>query len=470
MSYIRYKIIGSNKYAYEVNAYWDAKLKYSKQKTTYLGIVDQNGKILPKVTDQFKSQLLLDFGDGYLIDEFIKKSDIFAAVKKAFGVHTSTLIPLIAYRMCYPSAMYNASEWFNGNILNKFYSDADLTSQNISRVLKYLSQEEIQRSFFKKYLGVITKGEQAIIIDATSLPNQIHNGFNAWGYSDGAIEKQYRFLCVADQKTKTPLFYRYLPGNLSDVTSLQQTITELSNLGITNTFTLIDAGYFSQSNVAFLYENKINFLTRLPASRKLYKELINNFSKNLENLNNAVSYGKRGLFIKEAATKLYGRPGFAYLVLDPIRKGKEINELLLQNDAEQIDSTQLKNNFDNCGIMILVSSSQITCSEVIDCYYLRQTIEQIFGFFKNDLDSLPIRKHCDETIKGYLFLQFITLVYFVMLRKKLVGKYTVEQALLCLRNLKCKVYATHCLIAEAVKKQKEIFKLTNILVPKKLGI
>jgi hypothetical protein len=109
-------------------------------------------------------------------------------------------------------------------------------------------------------------------------------------------------------------------------------------------------------------------------------------------------------------------------------------------------------------------------SEVIECYYLRQVIEQIFGFFKSDLDSLPIRKHCDETIKGYLFLQFIVLIYFVRLRKILNGKYTVEQALLCLRNLKCKLYASHSLIAEPVKKQKEIFKLTSILVPKKLGI
>ena len=470
MSYIRYKIVGGNKYAYEVTAYWDPQLKHSKQKTVYLGVVDSKGRILPRSSDQGRPQLLLDFGDGYLLNQFIRRSDIYAILEKTFGKYSHELIPLITYRLCMQSAMYNASQWFEGNVLNRLYPDADLSSQKISKILAHLSSEEVQRSFFKEYLGMQARTEQAIIIDATSLPNQIYNNFNAWGYSDGSIEKQFRFLCVADQRNKTPLFYRYLPGNLSDVTSLQQTIAELSNLGINNTFTLIDAGYFSQANINFLYENKINFLTRLPASRKLYKELLKNLGSDIESADNAISYGKRGLFIKRAAIDLYGHPGFAYLVLDPLRKGKEVNELLLQNNIEKMDKNQLKQNLDNCGIMILISSAQIASNEVVECYYLRQIVEQIFGFFKDDLDSLPIRRHCEETIKGYLFLQFISLIFFTQLRKILKGKYTVEQALLGLRNLKCKLYSTHLLVAEAVKKQKEIFKLFNILVPKKCGI
>jgi transposase len=470
MSYVRYKIVGSNKYAYKITAYWDSQLKHSKQKTVYLGVVDSKGNILPKSSDQATPQLLLDFGDGYLLNQFIKRSDIFTILEKAFGKYSDELIPLIAYRLCMPSAMYNASQWFEGNILSKLYPNADLSSQKTSKILAHLSREDVQRSFFKEYLSMQAKSKQAIIIDATSLPNQIYNNFNAWGYSDGSIEKQFRFLCVADQKSKTPLFYRYLPGNLSDVTSLQQTIAELANLGINNTFTLIDAGYFSQTNIDFLYENKIDFLTRLPASRKLYKELIKNFGSNIENVDNTGSYGKRGLFIKREAIDIYGHPGFAYLVLDPVRKGKEVNELLLQNNTEKLDKNLLKQNLDNCGVMILVSSAQIVSNEVVECYYLRQIIEQIFGFFKDDLDSLPIRRHCEETIKGYLFLQFIALIFFIQLRKNLKGKLTVEQALLCLRNLKCKLYSSHFLVAEAVKKQKEIFKLFNILVPKKCGI
>ena len=106
----------------------------------------------------------------------------------------------------------------------------------------------------------------------------------------------------------------------------------------------------------------------------------------------------------------------------------------------------------------------------ISSYYLRQNIEQIFGFFKDDLDSLPIRKHNDDTIKGYLFLQFITLILFLEFRKKLEEKYTVEQAVMHAKNLKCKVFEKNVLVLEPNKKQAEIYQLAGVVVPKNLGI
>jgi hypothetical protein len=91
-------------------------------------------------------------------------------------------------------------------------------------MLSYLSKESIQREFFKEYLNLVGGSESALIIDATSLPNQINIDYNAWGCSDGKIEKQFKLLCAVDQLKKTPLFYRFLPGNLTDVSTLQTTI------------------------------------------------------------------------------------------------------------------------------------------------------------------------------------------------------------------------------------------------------
>ena len=62
---------------------------------------------------------------------------------------------------------------------------------------------------------------------------------------------------MVDQLKKTPLFYRFLPGNLTDVTTLQTTILELESMGVKHSFTLLDAGYFSESNMNDLYKRKI---------------------------------------------------------------------------------------------------------------------------------------------------------------------------------------------------------------------
>jgi len=68
----------------------------------------------------------------------------------------------------------------------------------------------------------------------------------------------------------------------------------------------------------------------------------------------------------------------------------------------------------------------------------------MFGFSKDDLKMLPLRVHGEETLRGLLFLQFIALIAYVRLKKKLGKKYTVEEALLTMRNLKAKVYDRFC--------------------------
>lgn len=470
MSFIRYKIINGNKYAYEVTSYWDSNAQTSRHKSKYLGMVNNN-KIIENDLAKQKEQLILDFGDGYLLHEYMKQSVLYNIFIELFV--NKEIIPLIFYKVVMQSAMYNCNNWLNGNIIMKLYPEVDLSSQNISRILAILGDERLQRQFFNKHIETIGGAKKTVIIDATSLPNQINSPFNAWGHADNSIEKQFRFLCALEQKTKIPIFYRYLPGNIADVSTLKQTILELSKLGIKNSFILMDAGYCSEKNIHDLYLQNIKFLTRLPASRKHYKELIKNQISDIENIKYAVKIGARAVFVKDRKIELYGHTAYAYIVLDPNRKGKELNKFLLEYFDEKEEDDEYKFNkikFNNCGIMILIASHKIIKEEVLSCYYMRQSIEQIFGYFKDDLSVLPIRTHNEKTIRGYLFLQFLTLIFFIQLHEKLKDYYTVEQAMLILRNLKCKVFDKEVIISELSKQQKNIFKKFNILVPNSLGI
>lgn len=111
----------------------------------------------------------------------------------------------------------------------------------------------------------------------------------------------------------------------------------------------------------------------------------------------------------------------------------------------------------------------------MDAYYTRQTVEQVFGVAKSDLDLLPIRCHSNSTIRGYLFLQFLLLIVFLEIREKLNEHFTVDQALMALRTLKCKVYDSKIIVQEKTKIHKKIFDLADlqpeaILVPNSWGI
>ncbi len=473
MTFIRYKTFGKQEYAYQIKSYWDSKTQRPKQKTLYLGVVvDKSKKIFEKRLSLPKQEkLILDFGDSYFIKEFFEKVKFSKLIEEVFGDKKDFFLSLINYRLCYPSAMRFSKTWFEGNYAKICYPNVDLSSQRISDFLKLLEDENLQRKFFKQYIPNYAESNEGIIIDATSLPNQIHMPITQWGLSGEEIDKQIRFLLVVDKKNSMPLFFRYFAGNIVDVSILKNTIKELQKFGIKENYVYIDAGFFSEDNILELYEQEINFLTRLPSLRTIYKELVLSEVKNIEKYENALQYGKRALFIKQKRINLFGKDAFAYIVLDPERKGRETKNFLLQNIKNKENTLEeLEYDMMKRGIMILVSSFNLKNEDVVPAYYVRQTAEKLFGFSKDDLSLLPLRVHNEESLRGFLFMQFVTLIAFVHIKNKLGKYHNVEEILLKLRNLKCKVYDDEILICEPNKQQKEILEKLDILMPKKLGI
>jgi hypothetical protein len=471
MTFIRYQKYGKQEYAYEITAYWDPIKKVCRQKTKYLGVViDKKKKIFEKRAQKsIMEKMILDFGDTYFLEKFLEDTRFIPLIKSVFGEDANTFLALLSYRLCHTGAMMYANNWYEGSYAKFQYSNAELKSQRISDFLKVIGEEALQRRFFHKYLSQFCNTKKGIIIDGTSLPNQISVPITDWGRSGEEIDEQIRFLLVVDKETSLPVFFRTVPGNIVDVSTITNTVDELKRYGVKETSIYFDAGFFSEDNIKELYKNKLQFLTRLPAGRTLYKELINTEIKDLESIPNFVKYGKRGLCIKQKEIDLFGKKGYAYIVLDPLRKGRELSRLIMERDGEG-PTTDLEYDCLTRGIMILVSSSKFPKEDVVPAYYTRQTAEMLFGFSKDDLGILPLRVHSELAISGFLFMQFLILIAFAQLKNKLDKEYTVEEVLLTLRNLKCKVYEKEIVVSELTKQHKEICEKLGILVSKTLGI
>lgn len=473
MTFIRYKRFGKKEYAYEIKAIWDSIKKRPVQKSKYLGaVIDKNKKVFEKKELKKQEHFILDFGDSYLVKNCLENTGFIPFLKNTFKEISDNLMALLSYKLCHGSAMTYANKWLDGNYSKFQYPQANITSQRISDLFKLLGDESLQRKFFKEYIREYAKSKSGIIIDITSLPNQIHIPLSAWGLHGEEIDKQIRFLLVVDKDSHMPLFFRILPGNIVDVSALENTLEELKKYDVKDNFVCLDAGFFSENNILDFYDRKINFLTRLPSSRIIYKQLILDEIPKIESAKNVVRYGKRGLFIKQKEIELFGKKAFAHIVLDPQRKGRETSRFILETIDEK--SLHKEQELDlllmNKGVMILISSSEISKEEVVKIYYLRQTAENLFGFSKDDLGIIPLRVHSEEALRGFLFMQFLTLIAFVHIRNKLKTDFTVEEALLIMRNLKCKVYDNEIIISELTRAQKDISEKLGILVPKKLGI
>jgi hypothetical protein len=64
-----------------------------------------------------------------------------------------------------------------------------------------------------------------------------------------------------------------------------------------------------------LFASEIAFLIRMPSNRTVYKDIIAR-NTDIESPEYAISYDKRGLFVKENEIEFYGKKVFVYLVLD----------------------------------------------------------------------------------------------------------------------------------------------------------
>jgi transposase len=163
---------------------------------------------------------------------------------------------------------------------------------------------------------------------------------------------------------------------------------------------------------------------------------------------------------------LYSYPAFAYIVCDPVRRGKEISKKILELEPKD-DAFELQ----NCGMMVITTNEDIDKKEIIPLFYSRQIAEQLFGIAKDDLNILPLRTHSESRFRGLLMLSFIALIFFLKIKAILGTTATVEQVLNLMRNLKCKVYHDNSfIVSEVNKKQRLTFESLNFLVPKNSGV
>jgi hypothetical protein len=468
---VRLKRFGKQDYAYRI---WNEKNPETGkwiQRSQYLGVVvDKEKGIYEKRRQgrEKREQFILDFGDSYFIKRIVERLPIYSVLKTVFGKYFDMLMALVFHRITGGQAMCYAENWYDGNYINRLFPNADVTSQNISRFLSYLGEESVQRAFFAAYIPLVQSNISGVVIDSTGLPNEINMSVTDWGHHNGGIEFETRLILAIHRETEPPLYFRYVAGNIGDVSTLANTIAEMKKHGIATSSALVDAGYFSESNLKTLFAAKISFLIRMPSNRVVYKKIITD-SSDIESPQYAVKYDKRGLFIKENEVEIYGEKAFAYLVLDPERRGREISKAVsnMEDDGSDINET----DFSNCGKMVLLSSVKLNTSEVVPLYYTRQIAERMFGIAKDDLNILPLRTHSEPNFKGFMLLVFISLIISCGLKAKIGRKTTMEQVVSTLKTLKRKVFDDNTVIPnEVTKKQRLIFENAEILVPKVCGV
>lgn len=422
-----------------------------------------------------KERLILDFGDAYILEQYLRSLPFYGAVCGTMTSETDTLLSLLFYQIladrkadCY------AQSWWEGNYARLLFPNARLQSQRISEFLAALGEEEVQRNFFTEYLAAIygkKPSSAGILIDSTGLENASRMSITQINNHNGEISMEVRLIYVIDRHNGMPVYFRYCPGNIVDVSTLCTTVAELSQYGIPIDYAIVDAGYFSEGNIKELYRNKIHFITRLAPNRKLYKQTAESELSDIFSSKYALRYGNRLIYIKKKEVDIYGQPGYAYIGVDTDSRSQQLKRTVFAAIDDKIPPEEMDMRISKLGVFVLLSSDDMATEAVLPLYYTRQQIEQVFDIGKNNADLLPLRIQNEDTFRGHLMLTFMATAILqrlqrdILTKRKKNEKTNPEGAFMKLRNQKCKVYDKAIIPQEPVKDINLLYKLLGFECP-----
>ena len=422
------------------------------------------------------------FGAVYLIDSFLKKNGFYKAIEDAFADKSDGVKAMLSFYILSSLSNRHAADWLQCNIGFLLFPKASLSSPQVSSLLQYIGDLNRKQLFLISYLEWFKKycpGDEIgnILIDSTGLPNSVHFHLTAISNHNGEINEEARMIYVVQQTTGIPLFFRAIPGNIIDVTTVQRVIAELKDLGIDVKYTIADAGYYSDANIKILFNNKINFLLRIQPNRTLYKKIVAEHLQTMKEEGTLVKQNNRLVRVKRIQCKLCekvnakgeiiekGLDGYAYLCVDEQRKNLEMLHLgdRITSDKLSIEQYDKERDF---GVFMLISSNCIAPKDVLTVYYTRQQIEQTFDLSKNYAGMLPLNIQKEETFNGHMMLSFLATIVVKLLQNSHKGIKTPVKAILeILEHINCVKYGEEFITCEPTKKAREAYDTLGVEYP-----
>lgn len=136
----------------------------------------------------------------------------------------------------------------------------DLSSQRSSEL--FAAVDENSKQEFFRMQGSRRQENEYLVCDTASVSScskllkQVKWGKN----KDDDILVQINLAFIYGQQARLPIYYRKLPGNFSDVTTVSKLLKDIDFLDLDNITLIMDRGFFSEANINALYEKRYKFL------------------------------------------------------------------------------------------------------------------------------------------------------------------------------------------------------------------
>jgi len=422
------KDIGGRYYVYEVSSVWDSSKKRTRKISGPLigKITEKDGYLARETYGQkalmIKSPLLSkEYGVTHLISSMM--GDSIGLLESLFPTESQQIIATAYARLLHQSPLKNISLHYEHSYLSELYPEASVGSKVIGQMIQSLGRKRDKiRQYFKAFK---TDGE-CLLIDGTHILNRSNSSMSELGYnSQGNYKPQVNLLFIFAKESRSPVYYRLLPGNIREVKSFKMTLKES---GLENATVIADKGFYSKSNIEDLESNSIKYIIPLRRSSSIIKyDSLCPMDK--KNMSGYFSFANRTIWYqKQESLNLF--------VDEELRMEEERSYLRrIETHPEDYSIEAFHERSHTFGTIALLSNlTDTTPEKIYSQYKSRGAIEQLFDSFKNLLDADKTYMRTDEGLEGWMFIHYIALtwyykIYSALMDQNLLTKFSVNDVL-----------------------------------------
>lgn len=447
-------------YVFSAESYWDKEKKAPRNRQVCLGKLDKaTGEVIPtkrkrKIVERAvaasASATTLVIGPSLILDKVAKSTGLASVLKRCFPSIYNEILSLIYFIVQKGVALSRCESWSTSHRHPAAHS---LTSQQIHELLSLITEDERQH-FQALWLQKIVEHDY-LCYDITSISSYARtNEYIRYGYNrDGDKLPQLNFVLLFGQKSRLPAYYRRMQGNISDVATLNNTVSSLDFLDSDKLHLILDKGFYSKANVDTLLQFGHHFTMAVPIGRKWIESYIDDHYETIELPQNyhkteggdplyAVTvlhkWGEKRKRIyvhlyynaKQAATEFDRFTNNLLQYKSELESGERVAE-----HEEQYERYFIVKNTPKRGLSVKYNNEAITqhrkryagffCiisvvfkepMEALKTYRDKDIVEKSFDDLKNQMDMKRLRVHSAQIMDSRIFLQFLALILLSKIR------------------------------------------------------
>ena len=473
------KLINGRYYLYAVKSVYDKSLKRAKKVSLgILGSITQDKGFIPSPKKELKIKtekgffgkevFALEYGFSKWLLDTLESTGTLQELKEYFPNLWQFIVTMVFCRIGYKSPLKNVQFYTEQSDIRQLLNwNEVLGDQKISDHLFELGS---MQNTIHKFLKPKDNSPKTVLMDATDVALQSnHIGLAKKGYnSEMNFQPQFVLLYMYNASTLEPLYYRLLPGNIREISAMQN-IIKIS--GLEQCVYIADKGFFSESNVAELERLKMSFIIPLKRDNPLIPyDSVNG----IEQSDNYFEFAKRFVFFADTVSSNTRKIN---LFLDGKLKEQEKTDYLTRINSmpENYSKSMFNQKVKSMGTLTIMHNTELSPKDLYLEYKNRGEIEQFFDHLKNTLDASSSHMQREESLNGWMFINHLSMkiIYKLFIRLKttplnkkqnLNHKYSINDVIEHLITIKKIKFSPNDYVISEMNKSTKIL-LTKMKIP-----